>query len=188
MFLLKLPLLIGFLITILISVALTSILFIAVHRILRGRRSNITTAFAQQMALRIGTLHALIIALVFGVIATEYVDLQKSVDIEAASIASLYIALSSINTDDSEKIRNQIVIYWEDLINNEWEHVTKRPLSESTGQHLFEILRSLRNWRVSHPYEEKIKNSAIDLVFEINETRILRLYAWHREEIPMIFW
>ena len=66
MFFLKLNPVLGSLIAILLSVAFTCAIFIAAHILLRGRRHSETRVFAQQMALRIGTLHALIIALVFG--------------------------------------------------------------------------------------------------------------------------
>jgi len=186
MFLLKLPLVTGFLIAMLATVAFTGVLFLIVHWFFRGKRPNTTRTFAQQMALRIGTLHALIIALVFGVIASEYMDLEKSLDIEAASIGSLYTALTPI--DDTAKIRNQLTLYLDDVIDNEWKHITTSPLSKSTGQILFEILRNIQNLQTSQPYEEKIKNYAMDMVLKINELRIRRLYGWYREEIPTIFW
>jgi len=46
----------------------------------------------------------------------------------------------------------------------------------------------MQNWQTSQLYEEKIKNYAMDLLLKINELRIRRLYAWYREEIPVIFW
>jgi len=119
MFILNLPLGMGFLIAMLTAVAFTIILFLIVHGFLRDRRFKTTRTFAQQMALRIGTLHALIIALVFGVISSEYMDLEKSLDIEAASIGSLYTALATIQTDETEKIRNQLILYLKDIIDTE---------------------------------------------------------------------
>ena len=119
MFILKLPFEMGFLIAVLTAVAFTSILFLIVHGLLRDKRPKTTRTFAQQMALRIGTLHALIIGLVFGVIASEYMDLEKSLDMEAASIGSLYTTLTTIQTKDTEKIRNQLTHYLKDIIDTE---------------------------------------------------------------------
>jgi len=188
MFILNLPFTTGFVIAILTAVAFTSILFLIVHGFLRDKRSKTTGTFAQQMALRIGTLHALIIALVFGVIASEYMDLEKSLDFEATSIGSLYTALTAIPSDKNEKIRNQLILYLKNLIDTEWKQRTKRPLGKSSGRILFEILQNVQNWKTTKLNEEKIKNYALDLVLKINEQRIRRLYAWYREEIPPIFW
>ncbi|UCD77116.1 MAG: DUF4239 domain-containing protein [Desulfobacterales bacterium] len=188
MFILKLPFATGFLIAMLTGVAFTSILFLVVHGFLRDKRSKTTRTFAQQMALRIGTLHALIIALVFGVIASAYMDLEKSLDVEATSIGSLYTALTAIPSDKNEKIRNQLILYLKNLIDTEWRQKTKRPLGKSTGRILFKIMQNMQNWQTTQLYEEKIKNYAMDLVLKINEQRIRRLYAWYREEIPPIFW
>ena len=80
------------------------------------------------------------------------------------------------------------MLYLEDVIDKEWKHITKSPLSKATGQILFEILRNIQNLKASQPYEEKIKNYAMDMVLKINELRIRRLYGWYREEIPTIFW
>jgi len=157
MFLLELPLVMGFLIAVLTTAAFTSILFLIVHGFLRNKRPKTTRTFAQQMALRIGTLHALIIALVFGVIASEYMDLEKALDIEATSIGSLYTVLTTIQADDTAKIRNQLIHYLKNITDTEWKQITKRPLGKSTGQIIFEILRNMQNWQTSQLHEEKIK-------------------------------
>ena len=137
MFLLKLHPAFGSVIAILSFMAFTSALFIIAHILLGGRRPNQTKPFAQQMALRIGTLHALIIALVFGALANDYIDLEKTLDTEAAAVGSVYMALTKIQTGDTEKIRNQFVLYLKDVIDKEWGQTPERPLSNSTGQILF---------------------------------------------------
>lgn len=188
MFVLKLPFGMGFFIAVLTAVAFTSILFLIVHGFLRDKRPTITRTFAQQMALRIGTLHALIIGLVFGVIASEYMDLEKSLDMEAATIGSLYTALTTIQTEDTAKIRNQLAHYLKDIIETEWKYKPKHPLGKSAGRTIFKILPNIQTWQSSQLYEEKIKNYAMDMVLKANELRIRRLFAWYREEIPVIFW
>lgn len=68
MFILKLPPVLGALTAVLMSLAFTLVLFIAAHLLLRGKRPDQTRTFAQQMALRIGTIHALVVALVFSIL------------------------------------------------------------------------------------------------------------------------
>ena len=188
MFLLKLHPAFGSVIAILSFMAFTSALFIIAHILLGGRRPNQTKPFAQQMALRIGTLHALIIALVFGALANDYIDLEKTLDTEAAAVGSVYMALTKIQTGDTEKIRNQFVLYLKDVIDKEWGQTPERPLSNSTGQILLEIMKDLDNLQTSLPFEEKIKNYSIDMLFKINEMRVKRFYGWYREDVPVIFW
>lgn len=188
MFFLKLPPLLGSIIAILLSVAFTCALFITAHIFLHGKRPNETKTFAQQMALRIGTLHALIISLVFGTLASEYIAMEKTLDDEAAAVGSLYTAMRNIQSGDAERIRGQLALYLKDVIDNEWRQTTESPLSTSAGQILFAIMKNLENWKTSRPFEEKIKSYSIDRVFKINEMRIGRLYGWYREDIPIIFW
>jgi len=188
LFFLKLHPILGSLIAILSFMAFTSALFIIAHIFLGGRRPNQTKTFAQQMALRIGTLHALIIALVFGALANDYIDLEKTLDNEAAAVGSVYAALRNIQTVDTVRIQDQLALYLNDVINKEWELTSESPLSTSTGQILFAIIKNLENWQTSLPFEEKIKNYSIDKMLKINEMRVKRLYGWYREDVPIIFW
>lgn len=188
MFLLKLHPAFGSVIAIFSFIAFTSCFFFIAHIFLGGKRPNQTKTFAQQMALRIGTLHALIIAFVFGALATDYIDLEKTLDNEAAAVGSVYMALTKIQTEDAEKIRNKFALYLKDVIDKEWGQTPERPLSTSTGKILIEIMKDLGNLQTSLPFEEKIKNYSIDMMFKINEMRVKRLYGWFREDIPVIFW
>lgn len=188
LFFLKLHPILGSLIAILSFMAFTSALFIIAHIFLGGRRPNQTKTFAQQMALRIGTLHALIIALVFGALANDYIDLEKTLDNEAAAVGSVYVALRTIQTVDTVRIQDQLALYLNDVINKEWELTSESPLSTSTGQILFAIIKNLENLQPSLPFEEKIKNYSIDKMLKINEMRVKRLYGWYREDVPIIFW
>lgn len=140
------------------------------------------------MAFRIGTLHALIISLVFGALASDYIDLEKKLDNEAAAVGSVYTAMNNIQSDDTERIRGQLLLYLKDVIDKEWGKTAESPLSASTGQILFGIIKKLENWKPSLPLEKKIKSYSIDMILEINEMRIGRLYGWYREEVPVIFW
>ena len=188
LFFLKLHPILGSLIAILSFMAFTSALFIIAHIFLGGRRPNQTKTFAQQMALRIGTLHALIIALVFGALANDYIDLEKTLDNEAAAVGSVYTALRNIQTVDTVRIQDQLALYLNDVINKEWELTSESPLSTSTGQNLFAIMKNLENLQTSLPFEERIKNYSIDKMLKINEMRVKRLYGWYREDVPIIFW
>jgi len=188
LFFLKLHPILGSLIAILSFMAFTSALFIIAHIFLGGRRPNQTKTFAQQMALRIGTLHALIIALVFGALANDYIDLEKTLDNEAAAVGSVYVALRTIQTVDTVRIQDQLALFLNDVINKEWELTSESPLSTSTGQNLFAIMKNLENLQTSLPFEERIKNYSIDKMLKINEMRVKRLYGWYREDVPIIFW
>jgi hypothetical protein len=185
---LKLNPLLGSLIAMALSVAFTCVLFITAHVLLRGKRPNETKTFAQQMALRIGTLHALIISLVFGALASDYIDLEKTLDNEAASIGSVYAAMDNFQFDDAAEVRHQLAIYLKDVIDKEWGKTAESPLSASTGQILFGIIKKIENWQSGRPLDKRIKSYSIDMMLKINEMRIKRLYGWYREEVPIIIW
>jgi hypothetical protein len=121
-------------------------------------------------------------------LASDYIELEKTLDDEAAAVGSVYAALRNIQTDEAEKIRTQLTLYLRDVIDKEWEQSSESPLSASTGQILFGIIKNLEIWQTSLTVEEKIKNYSIDTMLKINEMRIRRLYGWYREDVPVIFW
>ncbi len=188
MFLLKLPHILGFIIAMLATVAVTGIFFIIVHGFLRGKRPDTTRIFAQQMAMRVGTIHALIISLIFGFLSGKFNEQQETLDIEAAIIGNIYVAMSNIRTDEAAKIRNQLILHLADIIDKEWQQTPKNPFSASTDQFFIEAFRTIQDWQASSPFEEKIKNYTMDMILKIAEMRTQRLLSWYQEEVPMIFW
>ena len=112
LFLIKLPLVWGALFAVFLSLAFTSALFVVTHIFLRGKRPIEYKTIAQQMALRIGTMHAFVMALVF----SELKSLNDLSDAEAMSAANIYYTLKHNQSDEATRLRALIPIYLKTVI------------------------------------------------------------------------
>ena len=116
MYFFKLHPILGPLIAILVSVAFTSILFLLIHNFFKNKKKTEIETFAQQTAYRIGTLHALILSIVFSMLISEYITLQKNLADEAAAIGNIYEAVLSLKPENASRIRDQLLIYLSEVI------------------------------------------------------------------------
>ena len=125
MFLLKLPPVWGALLAILISLSFTYALFITAHLFLRGKRPDQTRTFAQQMALRIGTIHALVVALVFSILTGGLLKLFDMSDAEAISAARIYYVLENSRSEEAARLRSLIPLYLKTVVEQDWERLSE---------------------------------------------------------------
>ena len=117
-FLLQLPPVLGPIIATLASVIITGGLFIAAHYIFGDNRSATTTTFMQQMALRVGTMHALVVALVFSMLTSELIKQYDLSDAEALSAANIYYILADNSLETATRIRELVPEYLKTVIFN----------------------------------------------------------------------
>jgi hypothetical protein len=188
MYFLKLHPISGSLIAMLVSVAFTSMLFLLVHKFFKNKKKAEVGTFAQQMAYRIGALHALILSIVFSMLISEYMALQKNLAAEAATVGNIYQAVLSLKPETAARIRDQLLNYLSEVIEKEWEPAHEGAIHVSTGMIIFDIYKELKGWSPSSPYAEKIQQYVMELLLKVGELRIQRLFDRHRDRIPIVFW
>ena len=188
MYFLKLHPISGSLIAMLVSVAFTSILFLLIQYFFKNKKKAEIETFAQQMAYRIGALHALILSIVFSMLISEYMTLQKNLAAEAAAIGNIYEAALSLKPENATKIRDQLLIYLSEVIEKEWEPAHEGAVNVPTGIIIFDIYKQLKNWSPSSPYEEKIQHYVMESLLKVGKLRIQRLFDRHHDRVPIIFW
>lgn len=188
MYFFKLHPILGPLIAILVSVAFTSILFLLIHNFFKNKKKTEIETFAQQTAYRIGALHALILSIVFSMLISEYITLQKNLADEAAAIGNIYEAVLSLKPENASRIRDQLLIYLSEVIEKEWEPTHEGAINVPTGMIIFDVYKQLKHWSPSSPYEEKIQHHVMELLLKVGELRIQRLLDRHHDRVPIIFW
>ncbi len=82
--------------------------------------SEETLEAAKWGSVRIGAVHALILALAFSSVRAEYNELQESIDSEALAIEQLYRGLQGFGTAEAEAIQDAVERYTKMVINEEW--------------------------------------------------------------------
>jgi hypothetical protein len=187
-FLLQLPTLLGAIIAALISLAITAGLVIAAHLLFAGKRPDKTLTFVQQMALRIGTMHALVVALVFSILTGELIKQYSHSDVEALSAANIYYILSDASTEPAVTIRDLIPIYLKTVIEQDWQVFSQRPHELPAWKLISRMQRLTLDWHPTSQSENMIKHYVFDNLNIMAENRNKRVIEWQAPNLPSIFW
>ena len=187
-FLLKLPSVLGALIAVLLSLACTCALFISAHFLLGGRRSSETTTFAQQMALRIGTMHALVVALVFSSLTAELIKLYKMSDAEAISAANIYYILKYSPAEEAARLRPLIPLYLKTVLEQDWEELSAMPHGLPAWELISKMQGITLNWKTTTSSDEMLKNYVFDNLNTVAEKRNQRVIEGQAPNLPTVFW
>ena len=92
----------------------------AVHRLFPKEPTEATLDAARWASVRVGAVHALILALAFSGVRSEYNDLQESIDNEALAIEQLYRGLNGFDTPEAKAIQSALSDYTRIVIEEEW--------------------------------------------------------------------
>lgn len=187
-FMLQLPPLVGPLIAVLISLVITGGLFVLVHLQFRGKRPDKTPTFYQQMALRVGTMHALVVALVFSILTGELIKQYNLSDVEAISAANIYYALGDNPAEQAARIRELVPEYLQTVIEQDWAVFSQRPHELPAWKLIARMQRITLDWRPASRSDDMIKHYVFDNLNIMAENRNKRVVEWQAPNLPSIFW
>ncbi len=187
LFLIKLPPILGSLLAVSLSLAFTSALFLIAHFLFRGKRPEATRTFAQQMALRIGTMHGLVVALVFSTLTGELKDLHNLSDGEAISAANIYFSLKDNPAEAAVSLRSRIPLYLKTVIEQDWEELSTKPHELPAWKLIAEMQGITRNWDTKNSSEEMLRAYIFDNLNTMAENRNKRIIEW-QASLPTVFW
>lgn len=187
-FLIKLPPTIAPIVFALISVAITGILFVIAHFLFRGKRTEFTRTFAQQMALRIGTMHALVVALVFSVLTGQLIKLHQISKIEVISAANVYWTLRDNLAPEAAELRKLIPDYLQTVIEKDWEAISKNPYNLPAWKLIEKMDAIISKWEPSSSIDEMKRNYVSNNINTIAESRDRRVIERMAPDLPPFFW
>ena len=187
MYLLEMPPVLGSIITVLIFLAFTCAVFLTAHVMFRGRRPDETRTFAVQMAMRIGTMHALIVALVFSILTSELKQLHNLSDVEAISAANIYYTLRDNQTEEAARLRSLIPRYLKTVIEQDWEAFSTEVSDLPAWKLIAEMQAVTLNWDTSSRSEVMLKDYVFNNLNTMAENRNKRVIEW-QADLPSVFW
>ncbi len=187
-FLLKLPPAAGTIVFALISVAVTAVLFLIAHLLFRGKRTESTRTITQQIALRIGTMHALVVALVFGVLTGQLIDLHQISNTEAISAANIYWTLKDNQTPEAVELRKLIPDYLRTVIEKDWEAFSASPQNLPAWKLIRRMQAIVADWKPSASANEIIKTYVFNNINTMAESRDNRIIERMAPNLPRVFW
>ena len=187
-FFIKLPPIIGPIVFALISMAITSAIFTGARYFFRMQRTESTRVFAQQMALRIGTMHALVVALVFSVLTGQLIKLHHTSDTEAISAANIYWTLQNSVAPEADELRKLVTDYLQTVIEKDWEALSGSPHDLPAWRIIAKMQAIVTKWNPSASADEIARNYIFKNINTIAESRDIRVIQRMAPNIPDIFW
>ena len=189
MFLYKLPIVVGSLLAIFVSIAIVGLVFVLGRRFFPDDRSEGTRALSQRIGRSVGVFNALIVGLVFSILTSEYLQLQKMVDSEAGAAGFIYSTLADIETEASRNIRNLISEYLREVTDVEWALQAQGKTSPKVDRLMQTLLVAARDWEPGDINEKAVRQNVLDKLEFMRSSFYRRLFVVHTgPAIPGIFW
>ena len=188
LFLIKLPPVWGGLLTVFVSLAFTAALFIITHIFLRGKRPTEYKNIAQQMSLRIGTMHALVMALVFSTLNGELINLSDLSDAEAMSAANIYYSLKHNQSDEATRLRALIPIYLKTVIEKDWEELSQMQYKLPAWELISKMQKINFEWATTNASDEMLNGYVFNNLNTMADNRNKRVIERQAPTLPTVFW
>jgi hypothetical protein len=118
---LQLPAWLGAILAMLLAIAASALPFILLRRRMGEELPPKTRDVAETVAVRIGTVHSLILALVFAEAQSTHTNLQQEVSKELTTIEHIALELNQWNGKEGEVLRGQLAAYVTAVLQNEWQ-------------------------------------------------------------------
>ena len=86
-------------------------LHFVIHPMWSGELTEETKKTADNVAVRIGVIYAVVIGMMFANIRIEHVQMIQAIESEASALVRLYSSLERAEEDESEEVRKNLVEY-----------------------------------------------------------------------------
>jgi hypothetical protein len=187
MAILELPAWLGSLIAMAAAIILSVTPFLVAHRLLKNELPETTSHVAETVAVRIGTLHGLILALVFAAAQSAHSELQQEVSKEITSIEHIALHLEQWNGPEKNDLRMLLATYVKAVLQSEWQ-IRAQPAGSNVARQAYNALDlKLLDLKADTPREQSLRARMISDMDDLQEHRKVRLSLFHRG-LPGLFW
>ena len=184
---LQIPAWLGALLAMLLAVAASALPFILLRRLLNDDLPTKTRDVAETVAVRIGTVHSLILALVFAEAQSTHTNLQQEVSKEITTIEHIVLEVDQWNGPEKDLLRGQLAAYVTAVLQNEW-HAASHPRGSREARQAYNKLdMEILNLTAETPRQQSLRSRLIMNMDELQDHRRARLSLAHRG-LPSLFW
>ena len=173
------------------AVALALGFYALVRRLLWAHSGDDAQNLATSIITRLGTLHALILALIFAQEMANYLDVVKLITNEAGAVADVYYGIKRIADEDADLTatpQRMIADYVRTVLDEEWTMLaTERKLSSVAWEDYAFVDSALLHLEPANRFEEAQHAQILDDWDRVSEFRRAREAAATRQ-IPVAFW
>ena len=188
-FLMDTPLL-GVLIFIVVAQLSSLICYAVTRTLLRSHIDKDSVALSTSVIARLGSLHALILALMFAQEMADYRDISRIVAKEASAISDVYNSLREYDEDNQQStaaIRGLVIDYVKTVLEVDRIALAESNVSHQTWINYHRINRELRNLQPSNNDQEDLRALMLTDWDHVSEFH-LRLRTIAEYEAPAFFW
>jgi len=187
MFLLTLPAVMSMLIVILASALFSVALYFLVHPFWSREVTEDTKKIADNIAMRVGVVYAVVVGMMFANVRIEHVRMVEAIESEASALIRLYFALERGGGEENEKIRRNIIEYVRFIVDEQWPALRDArvlPQNQNIGGRL--QLEPVWDYAL-HAEQGQSSSILLKLLDEVEHYRALRLFDIKGNLLP-IFW
>lgn len=187
MFILSLPTGLSVTLGIIVASFFSVSLYFIAHRLWRGETSRETRRIADNVATRIGVIHAVVIGMMFTSVRVEYNEMIVAVESEASAILRLYHAMGRQGGGKMNEARKHLGDYVRFVVNVQWpalrelRSVPNDP--EIAGRHVLDRVWDSIDRADFKPGDLRFK----ELLDQVEDFRMQRLFDTKGSLLP-IFW
>jgi hypothetical protein len=184
---LQLPAWLGAILAMLLAIAASALPFVLLRRLLSEDLPTKTRDVAETVAVRIGTIHSLILALVFAEAQSTHTNLQQEVSKELTTIEHIALELDQWNGVEQGLLRGYLAAYVSAVLQNEW-HASASLRGSREARHAYNVLdMGILNLKAESPQQQSLRTRMIVNMDELQDHRTARLSLAHRG-LPSLFW
>jgi hypothetical protein len=171
----------------LLAVAASALPFILLRRLLNDELPTKTRDVAETVAVRIGTIHSLILALVFAEAQSTHTNLQQEVSKEITTIEHIVLELEQWNGPEKDALRSQLAAYVTAILQNEWQTAEGLRGSREARRAYNALDMGILNLKAETLQQQSLRARMIANMDELQDHRKARLSLAHRG-LPSLFW
>jgi len=146
-----------------------------------------TRSMADTVIVRIGVLHALILALVFAEGQSDFTELRGNVALEATTVLSAYYDMERYGPDETQVPRRALVAYVQHVVDEEWEMLGQGELSAHAWADWATALDAVLDLDAQTPRQIDLRREVLTGLQAIAELRELRRIG-ATKNIHSMFW
>lgn len=184
---LQLPAWLGAILAMLAAIAASALPFAIIRRLLNDELPTKTRDVADTTAVRIGTVHGLILALVFAEAQATHSSLQQEVSKEVTSIEHVALQLNQWNGPGENGLRSELAAYVRAVLQDEWRAGARPQGSLEARQAYDDLDAGILNLKAGTPQQQSLHARMIMNMDDLQDHRKQRLAMLHRG-LPSLFW
>ncbi|QRM27787.1 DUF4239 domain-containing protein [Microvirga sp. VF16] len=184
---LQLPAWLGAILAMLLAIAASAIPFVVLRRLLSEELPTRTRDVAETVAVRIGTIHGLILALVFAEAQSTHTNLQQEVSKELTTIEHIALELNQWDGPEKDALRGQLAAYVTAALQNEWQASASLRGSREARRAYTTLDHAILNLKAETPQQQSLRTRMIMNMDTLQDHRKARLSLAHRG-LPSLFW